>query len=76
MITGMGFVFGFLTLLVFTINLMSKLALKYAPAAEENKPSRPIAKNSPSASSSHGTDATVLAAISTAVKLYRDKHKS
>jgi oxaloacetate decarboxylase gamma subunit len=32
MVFGMGFVFVFLTLLVITTSLMSKLATKYAPA--------------------------------------------
>jgi oxaloacetate decarboxylase gamma subunit len=64
---GMGTVFVFLTLLVFVTGLMSSLVLRFAPEAPIIPPRKP---NSPEGA----TDPTILAAISAAVKRYRQDH--
>ncbi len=72
MIFGMGFVFVFLTLLVFVTGLMSKLVTKYGPAPV----TKPAKKRTPaSASASAGAPAAnndeLVAVISAAVHKYR-----
>ena len=68
MIVGMGFVFVFLTILVFATTFMSKMILKYVPAPEPKAPAAsPITKAS--------DDAQLLAVLSAAVSKYRSDHK-
>lgn len=69
MLVGMGFVFVFLTILVFLTGLMSKLVLKYAPAPE---PVAPAAKPAPQ---DNLNDPQLLAVLSAAVAKYRSDHK-
>jgi oxaloacetate decarboxylase gamma subunit len=64
---GMGTVFVFLTLLVFVTGLMSSLVLRFAPEAPIIPPRRPSGPEG-------ATDPTILAAISAAVKRYRQDH--
>lgn len=68
MLVGMGFVFVFLTILVFATSAMSKMILKYAPAPE---PKAPVAPPVTPASN----DAQLLAVLSAAVDKYRSDHK-
>ena len=72
MVFGMGFVFVFLTLLVFVTGLMSKIVTKYAPAPEI-KPAKK--RTSASASVTAGATAAnndeLVAVISAAVHKYR-----
>ena len=64
---GMGTVFVFLTLLVFVTGLMSSLVLRFAPEAPIIPPRGPSGPEG-------ATDPTILAAISAAVKRYRQDH--
>ncbi|CED70610.1 oxaloacetate decarboxylase 1, subunit gamma [Aliivibrio wodanis] len=69
MLTGMGVVFVFLTILVYLVQFMSKLL----PVELAPKPALAIQKN-------QDLDQTtvppqIIAAISAAVKLHRAKHK-
>lgn len=75
MIFGMGFVFVFLTLLVFMTGLMSKLATKYAPAPEPQLTKKRKSATAP-ASVSVGAAAAadndeLVAVISAAVHKFR-----
>jgi oxaloacetate decarboxylase gamma subunit len=63
MLAGMGIVYVFLIMLVFSINLMSALLQRYFPEAP--------AKNF---SVSGSVDKTTVAAISAAIHQYRNKH--
>lgn len=63
---GMGTVFVFLTLLVYATMAMSALVARYEPAVTE-----PAQPRSPSAAG-EGPDASTLAAISAAVRRYRE----
>lgn len=70
MAVGMGFVFTFLTILVFVTSFMSKMVLKYAPEPEK--------KASPAAAPAAATasnDAQLLAVLSAAVAKYRSDQK-
>lgn len=69
MLVGMGFVFVFLTILVFVTSFMSKMVNKYAPAPQ---PKAPAATPAPAASQ----DAQLLAVLSAAVAKYRSDHKN
>ena len=69
MAVGMGFVFVFLTILVFVTTIMSKLVLKYAPAPE------PQVANVASQNNTASNDAQLLAVLSAAVAKYRSDHK-
>lgn len=69
MLVGMGFVFVFLTILVFLTGLMSKLVIKFAPAPQ---PAAPAAKP---ASNDNVDDPQLLAVLSAAVAKYRSDHK-
>jgi len=73
MLFGMGFVFVFLTLLVFVTGLMSKLVMKYAPAPEikPTKKNRKPAAPSASASVTAANNDELVAVISAAVHKYR-----
>lgn len=70
MIYGMGFVFVFLTLLVFATNFMSKLVVKYLPEPQPAaaKPKAPAAALAPA------NDSQLIAVISAAIKQHRAKH--
>ena len=63
MLIGMGIVYGFLALLVFSIGAMSKFVLRFFPDdPDENTRNQ------------HIENAGVMAAISAAVHQYRKKH--
>ncbi len=70
MAAGMGFVFVFLTLLVFATGWMSKLVTRYAPdpapkiRAPRTEPSAPV-----------DDQQQLLAVISAAIHQYRARHK-
>ena len=65
---GMGFVFVFLTVLVFAMTGMSRLVMRFAPA--------PVKEEAPrQATPSARTDDDVMAAISIAVHRYRQRHR-
>ncbi len=68
MLVGMGFVFVFLTILVFATTFMSKLVLKYAPAPEPTPAAAPT-------NQSASNDAQLMAVLSAAVAKYRSDHK-
>ncbi len=72
MVFGMGFVFVFLTLLVYMTGLMSKLVTKYAPAPEPtpSKKRKPAAAAA-SASATAADNDELVAVISAAVHKYR-----
>ncbi|ANG61627.1 oxaloacetate decarboxylase [Marinobacterium aestuarii] len=72
MVFGMGFVFVFLTLLVFVTGLMSKIVTKYAPAPEI-KPAkkRATAAGSASVSAPAANNDELVAVISAAVHKFR-----
>lgn len=69
---GMGFVFVFLTLLVFATALMSRLVMSFAPApVEQEKPPR----HTPDTDESAERNDEVVAVISAAIKHYRQRHR-
>lgn len=73
MLLGMGAVFVFLTLLVFTTAAMSKLVAKFAPEVplQASAASIPVSAANPAS-----TDNTqLLAVISAAVHKHRSRHK-
>lgn len=73
MLLGMGAVFVFLTLLVFTTAFMSKLVAKFAPEVPKPVSATPI---SVAAANPATTDNTqLLAIISAAVHKHRSRHK-
>ena len=69
MVFGMGFVFVFLTLLVFATGFMSKAVTKLAPEAPP-QPARPAA--APAAAAASGGD-ELVAVMTAAVHQYRQK---
>lgn len=69
MVFGMGSVFVFLTLLVFSTSIMSKLVIKFAPEPE------PVAAPKPVITANQGADATLLAVLSQAVKEHKNRQK-
>lgn len=71
MLFGMGFVFVFLTLLVFATGLMSHLVTRYIP---EPAPAAPRASRSKVIPVSATDDKQLIAVISSAVKKYRSQH--
>lgn len=68
MMTGMGIVFLFLTMLVIAINMMSSLVQRFFPEPPPTTVSVPVSAPS-------GIDKSTVAAISAAVHHYRNKHK-
>ena len=68
MVFGMGFVFVFLTLLVFATTLMSKLTTKYLPEPVVVPKAKPVV----SAAANSNSD-EVLAVISAAIHHHRSK---
>jgi len=73
MVIGMGAVFSFLTLLVFTTTQMSKLVNKYAPPAPVPA-AQPVVAASPS-QPDQVSDGQLLAVISAAIHRHRSRHK-
>lgn len=72
MLAGMVFVFAFLGLLVVFINaVLAKLAIKYPDAKPQTKAARAVKASQTSAGS---VSPSVVAAISSAVSQYRNKH--
>jgi oxaloacetate decarboxylase gamma subunit len=67
MVYGMGFVFVFLTLLVFATNFMSKMVTKYVPEPVAVPKAKPVVK----AASANNDE--LLAVISAAVHHHRSK---
>lgn len=68
MVFGMGFVFVFLTLLVFVTNAMSKLVVKYAPAPQPKAtPKRAV----PGAATAKANNDELVAVIAAAVHKHR-----
>ncbi|WP_027858801.1 OadG family protein [Marinobacterium jannaschii] len=70
MIFGMGFVFVFLTLLVFATGGMSKFVAKYAPEPAP-QPAKPRAAAAPSKAG--GSNDELVAVLTAAVHKYRSK---
>lgn len=68
MIIGMVIVFAFLAMLVVMVNIMTWVVQRFFPAQAI------IITPATSASTNH-TDASVIAAITAAVRQYRSKHK-
>jgi len=73
MVIGMGAVFLFLTLLVFTTTLMSKLVNKFAPPAPAPA-AKPVIAASPNPPN-QVSDGQLLAVISAAIHRHRSRHK-
>lgn len=82
MLFGMGFVFVFLTLLVFATSLMSKLIIKYEknvgviPDEGVPSPSTYIPKHGPfieQPTDTNNSDAPIVSAISVAVHKFRSR---
>lgn len=68
---GMGFVYLFLTILVYATTFMSKLVLKYAP-----EPTPPASKQIQAApQNASSSDEQLLAVLSAAVEKYRSDQK-
>jgi len=68
MVFGMGFVFVFLTLLVFTTRGMSSLVSKYVPEPVPTATPKPVAKP---AAAPAGNNDELVAVLSAAVHKYR-----
>nr|WP_298379965.1 OadG family protein [uncultured Halomonas sp.] len=72
---GMGFVFVFLTLLVFATVLMSRLVMSFVPVpAKQDESSRSASGGDKGANKRVGND-ELIAVISAAVKHYRQRHR-
>ena len=67
MFIGMGAVFSFLLLLVFIVQLISKIMLRYFPVA-------PVERAVKIETSPTGTSPAVVAAIAAAVHQHRQQH--
>jgi oxaloacetate decarboxylase gamma subunit len=70
LVVGMGFVFAFLTILVFATMLMSKVTTRFAPEAPPAPVKAPASPAKPAMD-----DATLMAVITAAVNKYRSQHK-
>ncbi|KEA64342.1 Oxaloacetate decarboxylase gamma chain [Marinobacterium lacunae] len=70
MVFGMGFVFVFLTLLVFSTGVMSKLVNKYAPASEP-KPQRSKSNPKVQSAGAGAKNDELIAVMTAAVHKYR-----
>ena len=74
LLAGMAFVFAFLGMLVIFINtVLNRLSVKYPDAVSKTNPQR-VASSKQNASKSISPN--VVAAISSAVKSYRQQNKS
>ncbi|HDZ47019.1 hypothetical protein LCGC14_0154900 [marine sediment metagenome] len=71
MALGMGFVFVFLTVLVISVTLMSKLIGRFQPAAVATGQTKPTATSA----TSSAKDDEVIAVISAAVHRYRKSRR-
>lgn len=71
MLVGMGAVFVFLTLLVFTTSFMSKLVAKYSPAQSPVIPTTTPVSTTPS----NENDPQLLAVITAAIHKHRSRQK-
>jgi len=71
MALGMGAVFVFLTLLVFTTTLMSKIVMHFTPP-EADASATPVISGS---QSNQVSDGQLLAVISAAIHRHRSRHK-
>ncbi len=69
MVFGMGFVFVFLTLLVISTGVMSKLVNKYAPAPVTK--AAPARRPAPAATAAGPNNDELVAVMTAAIKKYR-----
>ncbi|WP_227368991.1 OadG family protein [Halomonas sp. M20] len=69
---GMGFVFVFLTLLVFATALMSRLVMSFVPAPVGQEKS---SRSTPEGGKGADNHDEMIAVISAAVKRYRQRHR-
>ncbi|WP_018693027.1 OadG family protein [Algicola sagamiensis] len=74
MLTGMGFVFVFLILLIICIKALTKFAVSIDTRRDDPVPSITPAPHAVKAQQ-HGTPPEVVAAISAAIHQYRKQHK-
>lgn len=74
MIVGMGFVFGFLIILVFVTMIMSRIAMRIAPPETNSTPPR-RGGNAAGGGSSPMDDPKLMAVISAAVSKHRARHR-
>jgi len=72
MLVGMAVVFVFLTILIFATKTLTKFALAF-PEPEQAAPAKPVIK--PIHSENGAPSPQIIAAISAAVKQYRNKNK-
>ncbi|MGB3621532.1 oxaloacetate decarboxylase [Ketobacter sp. MCCC 1A13808] len=71
MVVGMGAVFVFLMLLVFTTSVMSALVARFLP-----QPNHPVVTETPTPARATGTDnSTLMAVITAAIHQHRSRHK-
>lgn len=68
MLIGMGIVFLFLVALIFVVNLMSSIVIRFFPEVPERQTVIPT-------KSSEANEKSIIAAISAAVHQHRAKHK-
>ena len=73
MFVGMGIVFVFLVVLVFTMLGMSKIAMRFEPERQDDHAG--LANPPSSATQQIGLRGDLVAAISVAVSRYRAKHR-
>ncbi len=80
MVTGMGMVFFFLVVMIFWIQLSSKISGKYAHLLPEDKkptPRRPTPPKAPATvPAAPQLSAVTAAVVSAAVHLYRHDHEA
>jgi len=80
MIAGMGFVFVFLTLLVFATTAMSKIIMRFFPEPVAEVPPAPsspaMIAPQPGEGSQQINETTLHAVIAVAVTKYRARHKN
>lgn len=73
MLLGMGFVFVFLTVLVIATTLMSKTINRFFPTVEAPSPVSSQKKPAPALHQEQNSE--LLAAISAAIHLHRNRHQ-
>lgn len=71
MITGMGFVFAFLVILVIATTLMSKVIIRFAPP----EPAIPVRPSRARSSVPESVDPDTTEAIKKAIAQFRARHK-